>query len=313
MKKRFIFSGLFFLSILGGALNSQLLKDARAAPLLEGKTLVLYDAASGAIPSEMLMDFTDFPPGAGSLTYTDSATVLDTTLSGSDTYGGWVSGQAITPEFPILDRAAGVQVNFTLQVESELHTRNNRAGYSLIILDHEAKGIELSFWENEIWAQNDDLTGGLFTHGEGIAYATTTALTDYQVTIAGGTYALTANSQPLLSGPVRDYSRFEGFPDPYETPDFLFFGDDTTSAQARVRLSFVSVTGTQPALPTSTYISTGTSSPLPAASFTPSPSATPVPSPTPTPAGRVFELCSSGWLLLVAAIPSAIYKKIRRR
>ena len=314
MNKRLFFPCILLLSILGSTLHSQNFTDVKAASFIEQKTLVLYDAASGAIPSEALMDFTDFPPGAASLAYADGVTIMDTSISGTDTFAGWVSGPAITSGFPVLDRAAGVQVNFTLQLESEMHTRNQRAGFNLILLDKNAKGIELAFWENEIWAQNDDHTGGMFTHGEGIAFSTTAGLADYQLTMIEDTYTLTANSQVLLSGPVRDYSPFEGFPDPYETPNFLFFGDNSTSAQARVRLRSVSITGTEPALPAITNTSTSTSNPQPTVSFTSSPSATPVPSSTPSPSGIAVELCSSGWMFLTVTFAGVtLGNKIRAR
>ena len=310
MNKRIIFSSLFLFLILGSAIYSYRVKNAQAASLVDGKTLVLYDAASGDIPSKSLMSFTDFPPGAASLTYSDNAALMDTTISGSDAFAGWVSSQATTSGFPTFDRTMGVQVNFSMQVNSETHANNNRAGFSVIILDQDAKGIELAFWENEIWAQGDDNAGGLFQHGEGIAFATT-SLTDYQVTLAGETYTVTANSELLLSGPLRDYSTFEGFPDPYETPNFLFMGDDTTSSQARVRLRFVSVTGTELIVPTATTASTSTNTPLPLASPTPLPSATPVPSPTPT--GRGVELCPSGWLIGAVMIASTTVTKTTGR
>jgi hypothetical protein len=35
---------------------------------------------------------------------------------------------------------------------------------------------------------------------------------------------------------VRNYTAFSGFPDPYSTPDFIFFGDDTTSGAASVQV-----------------------------------------------------------------------------
>jgi hypothetical protein len=41
---------------------------------------------------------------------------------------------------------------------------------------------------------------------------------------------------------LRDYTNFSGPIDPYETPNFIFMGDNTTSAEARIKLSFVSVT-----------------------------------------------------------------------
>jgi hypothetical protein len=312
MNNRVFVSCLFFMLIQGSTLYTLNVTNARAALFAGQKTLVLYDAASGAIPSDTLMDFTDFPPGAASLAYSDGAAILDTAPSGTDTFAGWVSGQAITPDFPILDRAAGFQVNFILQVESEVHTKNNRAGFSVIVLDEDAQGIELAFWENEVWAQNDDRTGGLFTHGEGAAIATTDGLTEYQVNITGDSYTLIANGKPILSGPVRDYSKFDGFPDPYEAPNFLFWGDDTTTAAARVKLRFASVTGTEPVHPALTTTSNGSLQPT--ATYAPLPSVTPLPSPTPTPAGTIIQICSSGGIVLSAAMGSVIVSgRIRQR
>jgi len=308
MKKRLLFFNPIVLLILGSSFYSYRF-NAHASSLSGEKTFVLYDASSGATPSNALMAFTDFPPGAASITFFDNATVLDTTASGSDTFAGWTSSQATTAGFPVLDRTMGIQVNFTLQVESESHSKDNRSGFSVILLDQEAKGIELSFWRNEIWAQNDGSTGGLFTIGEGTMFSTGAGLTDYQLTIDGGMYTLTANALPLLSGPVRDYSSFEGFPDPYETPNFLFLGDDTTSGQSRTRLSFVSVTGSEPVFPALAMTSTNTSSPLPTATLTPLPTVTLAPSPTPT--GRVPGLCSSGWLLLAVPVSSILVKRRR--
>jgi hypothetical protein len=310
MNKKIIFPGLCSFLTLGSAFHSLDLKGIGAAPYVGGKTLVLYDAAGGTIPSAPLMSFTDFPPGAALPTYSDGATVMDTTTSGQDSYAGWISNGATTSGFPILDRTAGFQINFTLQIENESHRNNNRAGFSLIVLSDDARGIELAFWENEIWVQSDHSTGGLFKHGEGIVFSTTTGLIDYRLIIIDDTYPLTANVQPVLTGPVRDYSTFDGFPDPYETPNFLFLGDNTTSAQTGVRLRFVSVTGTEPVTPIVRNTITSTSSPLPTASSTPLPSVTPVPSSIP--ARRVFEFCPSGWLLFAALITNAMMLKITR-
>jgi hypothetical protein len=308
MKTRFLLPILGTCLIFGTALSSFNHNRASAASFASPKTLVLYDAASGTIPSAPLMGFLGFPQDSAVLTYADSATVLDTTLSGSETYAGWVATGAASPGFPILDRVAGFQVNFTIRVENESHARNNRAGFSIILLSQDAKGIELAFWQDQIWAQSDGATGGLFSHGEGIAFATTAGLIEYQVTIIGDTYTLTANHEPLLTGPVRDYSAFDGFPDPYETPNFLFLGDDTTSAQARVRLSLLSVTGTEPVEPTVESTSIGTNTPLPTVTAPPLSSATLIPSPTPT--GTAFEVCPSGWILIVILIPVWLSKKI---
>ena len=275
-------------------------KGASAALSQNPSTLILYDAASGIIPSTASMGFLALPQDAALLTFDNDATVLDTTTAGNSTYAGWVTTGAGLPGFPILDRAAGFQVNLTLQVENESHSGSNRAGFSIIVLSQDARGIELAFWEDQIWAQADDVTGGLFSHGEGTGFDTTSSLVEYLLTITGDTYTLTANHEPILSGPVRDYSAFDGFPDPYETPSFLFLGDDTTSAQARIRLGFLSVTGPEPVVPTAESTSPTTTTPLPTASSTPLPSATP--SPSPAPSGTPFRPCPSGWILLAMAL-----------
>ena len=296
--------------IFASALYSLDLKSVNAAASAVEKTLLLYDSASGTIPSAPLMNFIDVPAGAALPSYSDGVTVMDTTTVGKDTYAGWISTGAAIPEIPIMDRTAGFQVNFTVQLEKESHANNNRAGFSVIMLGEDARGIELAFWQNEIWAQRDDATGGLFTHGEGIAFATTTGLIAYQLAIQNDTYTLTADAKPILTGPVRDYSQFDGFPDPYETPNFLFLGDDTTSAETRVRLSLVSITGTEPVIPTATSAGIPISSPLPTDSPVPLPSMTPFPSPTP--ATKVFESCPLSGLLVLLSITMVIRRIYRQ-
>ena len=304
------FPGLFL--ILGTVFYLPHLLEKQSASLADGKTLILYDAASGNIPDSSLLPFTAFPSDAASLHYSDGVTIMDSTISGNDGYAGWIASQATSAGVPTLDRATGVQLNFTMQVQSEMHNSKNRSGFSLIILDKDAKGIELSFWENEIWAQNDDQTGGLFKHGEGSTFQTNKSLVNYLLTLSGETYTLSANSQPILSGPVRDYSKFDGFPDPYETPNFLFFGDDTTSSQSRIKLRFVSVTGTEPEVLTATRTTINTDTPMPITQDTPLPGPTSIPLPSPTPTGRGIELCSSSWILGAAMIASTITIKRSR-
>jgi hypothetical protein len=304
---KWIFFPALFLFILVSTFDSDHPKESRAQSLVGRHTLILYDANSGEIPSSSLMRFTDFPPGTASLTFTDGATILDTTVAGRDTYAGWISNPTTTPGFPNLDPAMGVQVNFTMQVQSEMHGKNDRAGLSMIILDQDAKGIELSFWEDQVWVQSDDTSGGLFEHGEGAAFPTTAGMTNYQVTFAGDAYTLTANSELLLSGPLRDYSKFDGFPDPYETPNLLFLGDNTRSSQARLKLQYISITGEEPIAPTAVYTSTSIAGPPPIASTAPLPTA------TPTPAGRVVDFCPSSWLWGSMMLANVVIIKIMRR
>lgn len=310
MIKNFTFFGLYFSSLLISALPSHTLESSNSLFQSGESSLVLYDAASGGVPASPLMNFTDFPPGTALSTFSDGAALLDTMNSGQDTYAGWSSNGTTTPGFPNLDQMPGFRVDFTLQVENETHSSKNRSGFSLIVLGSVAKGIELAFWENEIWAQSDTSTGGLFQHAEGVSFPTTTGLIDYQLTVKENVYTLTANTQPILSGPVRDYSAFDGFPDPYQTANFLFLGDNTTSAHARIRLQFVSVTGIESATPTDMVAVTSTSVPLPTAS--PAQSSSPAPVPSSTPIGKDFDICPSSSLLLTITLAGSVLRKYTR-
>ncbi|GAB4578514.1 MAG: hypothetical protein Fur0022_12490 [Anaerolineales bacterium] len=293
MQTKFFFLTVSLLSLFALSLFI-LANPGKANPPAGNFTLLLYDAATGTVPQAPWMNFASVPPGITPV-FQGSSTLLDT-LANNNIYAGWVSEGTLTPDFPILNHETGFQVDFTVQIGEEIHANNNRAGYSVILLGEDAKGIELAFWENEIWAQNDPATGGLFTHGEGVVF-TTTNFTTYQIIIVSNTYTLTADTLPILTGPVRDYSDFNGFPDPYETPNFLFIGDDTTSARARIRLTYVSITGTGQPTPTPTLTETpdpswtltptptetATLTPTLTATLTPTPTLTSLPTDTPTP------------------------------
>jgi hypothetical protein len=107
----------------------------------------------------------------------------------------------------------------------------------VIVLSKDLKGIELGFWSDHIWAQEGGTGSQLFTHAEDAAITTTTGLISYTLAIRGDTYALSAGGALKLSGQLRDYTAFNGFPDVYETPNFIFFGDDTNSARGKIRLA----------------------------------------------------------------------------
>jgi hypothetical protein len=52
---------------------------------------------------------------------------------------------------------------------------------------------------------------------------------------------LTVGASTILTGRLRDYTNFSGPIDPYETPNFIFLGDNTTSAEGRTRISLIAV------------------------------------------------------------------------
>ena len=203
---------------------------------------VLYDGMLGGTPNTQALLFMALPAGTASQTVEGGYTVLDT-MAHRATYAGYFASSALVPAVPTLDRTRGYVVRWRAQIEAEQHVSQHRAGFSVIALSQDLQGIELAFWENEIWAQEDDRDApdNLFTHAEGVAFDPTGGLVCYELVVAGDTYTLWAAGTPLLTGRLRDYSNFEGNIDPYETPNFLFFGDDTSSARARIRLSFVGV------------------------------------------------------------------------
>jgi len=193
-----------------------------SVPRLSGALIPLFDGASG-LPASQGWSFLSLPAGA-SQTLGSTSTNLDTTASSS-----FSAGYNILPPIS-LDLNLGFHFFFDVRVNSETHSSNDRAGFSVILLSSNLQGIELAFWSNEIWAQNQN-----FTHGEGVVFATS-ALTHYELFLDAAGYRLHADDQLLLSGSLRNYSGQSASPlaAVYSIPNFLFLGDDTTSAAANI-------------------------------------------------------------------------------
>jgi len=205
-------------------------------------TTILYDGNQNNLPTDQGFSFTSIPAGP-SPTITNGGSVLNT-ITDTGYYAGFASNPGLMPN---LDRTAGFSVTFNVAVVTETHNNHQRAGFSVILLSQfknemePIQGIELGFWTDEIWAQDDDTMGGtLFTHAEGVSFDTT-QLTLYNLVVFTNTYTLMANGTPILNGRVRNYMGFAGFPDPYETPNFFFLGDDTSSAAAKLLFSYAAV------------------------------------------------------------------------
>jgi hypothetical protein len=152
------------------------------------------------------------------------------TRSGYSNYNPFPSPAYKNPAFPELRRSDGFELSFRTSLLSESHTNANRAGYSVILLAEDARGIELGFWQNEIWAQNTD-----FTHAEGVSIDTTMAR-DYRLQIIGEEYRLFEGTTSLLSGALRTYTSPTL---PYTLPNYVYFGDNTTSAAGSFLQGFI--------------------------------------------------------------------------
>ena len=202
--------------------------------------IVYYDGTLGGLPDEqdMVFETVGIPFSQVTQVYSNGATTLDSTANILD-----YAGYSITPTLvPVLDHFSGFQLNFTAQVLSETHAVENRAGFSVILIGSNLQGIELGFWEGRVSAQEGGTTD-LFTFAESVNFDTTSELTDYSVEIIGNSYVLSAGGVNLMQGFVRDYTAWVppiGAPgDPYEQPDFVYLGDNSSQGKASVRISHV--------------------------------------------------------------------------
>ena len=218
---------------------------------------VLYNGAAGTAPDRQGWAYVT-RGGPAARADQAGATLVDTTAS-TTMWAGYAASAGgflgSTAPVPSLDRAAGYTVTFAARVEREDHSAAgadkdkdgvaDRAGFSVIVLSGDKRGIELGFWEHQIWAQEDGAQeppgGTLFTHAEGAAFSTSAAIT-YTLAIVGDSYRLSSGGKVILQGPLRDYSAFQAPVDPYEMPSFLFFGDNTGTSSARFWLSYIAVT-----------------------------------------------------------------------
>ncbi|MDR1144792.1 MAG: autotransporter outer membrane beta-barrel domain-containing protein [Verrucomicrobiales bacterium] len=174
------------------------------------------------------------PTNVSAYTVSGSYTTLNTSSSESI-----AAGFAVNPLAPLsLDTAAGYTISINLQTNSETHAGTNgenRAGFSLTLIGADVtKSIEIGFWGDQVWVQTGTANGEtIFKHGESAAINTTDDFHRYNVVVQGDTYTIYNGQLFLLSGLLRDYSSsdagFGGVP-VYQTSNFFFMGDNTTSA-----------------------------------------------------------------------------------
>jgi len=192
----------------------------------------LYDATSGQLPESQPWLFYAQDTGSGgtvSKNLVAGGTSLATNNAGR---AGWSNTIPIlnvfkNASFPVLNAGAGFALEWSMQVLSEGHASNDRAGTSVILLGSDNKGVELGFWADQVWAQT---ASPLFTHGESALFDTSSSAVQYRLEIQGPAYLLYANGSQVLSGLTRSYSAFGSAP--YTLSNYLFIGDNTTSAGA---------------------------------------------------------------------------------
>jgi hypothetical protein len=219
------------------------------AAITVGCTLLLEATSASAIPLYRSLTIpsptpdqqgwrylkTPYPTAPSATATTTGGTILNS--GNSRNYAGYF----IQSPF-MLERNAGYTVSFSVQINSESHSRDDRAGFSIIVTSNRQTtetqpfALELGFWTNSIWAYNANAT-----RGESVSFNTQSAVTDYMLSIKGDRYWLFTKGSvtPILQGSLRQYTSYTpppGFPNPYTTPNLIFMGDDTTSATAQVTI-----------------------------------------------------------------------------
>lgn len=240
--------------------------------------LLLVSTSKASALTTTLYSGTTFPESqswsilnnaSASRTVDVAGTTLDTTGANSTQYGYFRTDQA-------LNRSTGYNLRFDLQLLSEDHTSSgtsqkntgvpnpnpdDRAGLSLTVISSDKQGIELGFWTDRIWAQEGGAikaapttsaspptspAGTRFTQAEGTTtFDTTAKVIRYDLSVVNSVYYLYADGNyttPILTGAIRDYTGEGAFGAaglPYVTPNFLFVGDNTTSANANFRMNTV--------------------------------------------------------------------------
>jgi hypothetical protein len=236
------------------AIAVNLLAWCAAASALAGP--VVYDGAVG--------DGTQTPADQGSMIYLPPSNAAPVSAGGGRTTidslanttlkGGFFSHVAFPPfvpltpinaAWPTLNAANGFTVRLDAQIAAEAHNTNDRAGFNLIMIASNQRGVELGFWTSEVWCQEGGVSPQLFTHAEGVMIDTTTPRR-YELSFRGSRYQLYIDNRLRLSGNLRDYTAFNasgsGLPfNPYTTQSFLFVGDDTSSAGATASFTRIEI------------------------------------------------------------------------
>lgn len=151
-------------------------------------------------------------------------------------------GSFVNSAFPVLNSATGFTLNFTVQNSSdptEFNPSHPRSALSVILLNSNHTGVELGIRPNEIFSQAADFNSAAATDATTLG----AALTNYSLTILGGTYTLSSGGTTLLTGAT---TQFTGATGPgalvYAENNFLFIGDDTTSDGGTYNVKFASIT-----------------------------------------------------------------------
>ena len=147
-----------------------------------------------------------------------------------------------------LNQTTGYTLNFRVSLDSTVINVSDivnapRAVFSVIAISSDLMGIEIGFLPSSIFAQS----ASFLAPAQVSSTITTSVTTDYSLVIFNNTYALSSGATPIISGALQSYN-FDpavSIPplafNPYQTPSFIFFGDDTSEASGTFTLNSASL------------------------------------------------------------------------
>jgi hypothetical protein len=232
-----------------------------------GQTTTLYSASTDSSPtSRGLLTYQynvlDPAPVVASTTGASGETTFNTTAN-DDEEGGWSnysynplvpSSSIVNSSFPSLNPTTGFSVSWTLAIGSESSmSSDTRSGFDVIVLGSDEKGVELAYEDNDVWAQ-EYVSGMGFEENpaqdsdtqNNDTFSTGPSLINYNLSILGGNYTLTANGTTILTGATQNYTAYGLLP--YTLPNFVFMGDDTTEADSSASFSSLAVSVPEPVM-----------------------------------------------------------------
>jgi hypothetical protein len=204
---------------------------------LPASAVTLYDPGLGSLPGAQGWS-TAWSSRPGSQSLVDGLLQIDTTGAGVQAFG---SGRTV---LPALDTVAGFRLSWQMQVVSEQHSSDNRAGFSVLMQGaDQTQSLELGFWQDSVWAlsyQAGAADSGI-VRAETAAIDTSSALRQYTLTVQQGSFSLQVDGTTALGGALRDYPKLGLSTLPYGFESYLFMGDNSSRGQSVVQLGAVSL------------------------------------------------------------------------
>ncbi|MGK7890476.1 MAG: PPC domain-containing protein [Leptolyngbyaceae cyanobacterium] len=147
----------------------------------------------------------------------------------------------------VLDADVGYQLSFEVAITDEFSNDRDRAGFSILVVSSDGqRAIELGFNETGIFSQSETFDAENLITPTGFAMSDLVA---YNLHVVDSSYQLFANGSPIMSGSLKQSYVFDPLAsdpplpfNPYTTPNFIFFGDNTDDANATFTLGSISVT-----------------------------------------------------------------------